>query len=131
MRTDKKKVNLANVSQQYKEAQQAQRQQAAEQPNIEKPRRAMPLIGSIVGLGGIGGTTVGYFTDVPIAVIMLISICGCIGAVICKGPGTEEDGLAHKICATMAALSIVAGIVVLTIYLKGTGLWNFTDSIGK
>lgn len=123
MRTEKRRVNLAEASEKYNEQQQTQQQQ---KPVHKTGNKApAPIVGTIIGMLGTGGTIAANIGNVPLPFVLMLSIVGCIGALTCRGNNGDYESLSARICVGSALISLVTGIIILTIYLQSLGIWDF------
>ena len=127
MRTERRKTSLDNVSQNYQEKVQLDREKMDRQKggNVSPS----PFVGTIVGLCGTIGSLVAWLSGVPTAIAVLLSIVGCVGAVCCRGDNGDYDSTAARVCVGAAVLSAIAGIIILTFYFKGLGIWEFASGM--
>lgn len=127
MRAERRKTSLDNVSKNYQEKVQLDREKMDRQKggNVSPS----PFVGIIVGLCGTIGSLVAWLSGVPTAIAVLLSIVGCVGAVCCRGDNGDYDSTAARICVGAAVLSAIAGIIILTFYFKGLGIWEFASGM--
>ncbi len=127
MRTERRKTSLDNVSKNYQEKVQLDREKMDRQKggNVSPS----PFVGIIVGLCGTIGSLVVWLSGVPTAIAVLLSIVGCVGAVCCRGDNGDYDSTAARVCVGAAVLSAIAGIIILTFYFKGLGIWEFASGM--
>lgn len=125
MRTERRKTSLDNVSKNYQEKVQLDK----EKMNRQKGGNVSPspTVGILVGACGAIGTLVSWLTGLPTLISVLLSIAGCVGAVSCRGDNGDYDSTAARVCVGAAVISAIAGIIVLTFYFKGLGIWEFAS----
>lgn len=124
MRTEQRKTSLDSVSQNYQE-QLVEKNKQHENKNNSSVS-ASPTIGIIVGACGSLGSLIAWVSGVHELLAALLAVLGCVGAVCCKGNNNDSyDGLGIKICITAALISMAAGIIILSFYFKGLGIWEF------
>lgn len=124
-RTEEKrvKIKLDDVSQNYMDEKQKNSQIKS------KPERGgsspHPVLAFFGGVCGIGGAIAGYVLLNSILIAVVCSLGGCIVCAMFRGSNGDYDSFGARFCMGMAAVSLVAGMVCLTIYLKGIGVWDF------
>lgn len=130
MRTDKKKVNLSDVSTQYTSHQQQQelKRQAAYEKQLnkeckDKSTRSSPFLGTLIGIIGTAGAISIYFSGIPTFASILVGFAGGLGALMCRGVN-DYDSLSARICVGASVISLATATVILAIWLKGIGIWD-------
>lgn len=125
MRTEKRKTNLADVSKDYHT--HLKQKQLNKQKKKFRLISPSPVIGLTVGMCGTIGSIVAWLSKVPLLVVLLLSLLGCIGAAISRGDNDDYDSLAARVCMGAAAISLFTGIIILAVYLKSINLWEFVN----
>lgn len=128
MRTERRKVSLDDVSKNYQDKAQ-QNMQNAEQKGKNGNVSPSPVLGTIVGLSGAIGSITAWLKNVPLLIAVLIAILGCVGATVCRGDNGDYDSISARICVGAAVISAIAGIIILTVYFKSLGIWEFTSNM--
>ena len=136
MKTDKKKVNLSDVSSKYTSHQQKQeikKQAALEKQQLRKERketstRSSPFLGTLIGVAGTVGAIATYIAEIPIAASIIIGFAGGLGALMCRGIN-DYDSISARICMGASIISLATATVILAIWLKGIGIWNIALNI--
>lgn len=127
MRTERRKTSLDNVSRNYQEKVQLDKEKQDRQKggNVSPS----PFVGAIVGTCGTVGSLVTWLSGLPTVIPVMLSIIGCVGAVCCRGDNGDYDSTAARVCVGAAVASAIAGIIVLTFYFKGLGIWEFASQM--
>lgn len=127
MRTERRKTSLDNVSQNYQERTQLDRERKDRQTNGGVS--PSPTVGIIVGGIGTVGSMIAWLKGTPALIAALVAVAGCVGALICRGSNGDYDSLSARICIGAAVVSAIAGIIILTFYFKGLGIWEFASGM--
>ena len=143
MRTDKKKVNLADTSTKYI-AQQQKHVQNNKQvfvdnqtPMTKKQQKeykknaglhSSPILGTLIGVFGTFGAISSAISGLTIVITLIIGFAGGIGALMCKGP-YDYTSLSAKFCAGASVISLITTTIIFAIYLKSIGILDFIFSI--
>lgn len=127
MRTERRKTSLDNVSQNYQEKVQLDKERKNNQSNSGVS--PSPTMGILAGTCGCVGSIIAWLTGVPTIISVALSLAGCVGAVCCRGNNGDYDSTAARICVGAAVASAFAGIIILTFYFKELGIWEFTSTM--
>lgn len=121
-----------NMTQQQMMKQQAQMQRQAQKQEKAYMKdsnvRSSPILGTLIGLLGLGGTVSTAVAGFPIIIPLIIGLAGGFGALICKGP-YDFNSLSAKFCAGSSVLNFLVTAIVFAVYLKSIGLLDFVFNI--
>lgn len=128
MRTERRKASLDNVSKNYREQVQYDKEKRDRQRDNGSISPS-PFVGTFVGACGTIGSLVAWLSGLSTVTAVALALLGCVGAVCCRGNNDDYDSVAARVCVGAAVCSAVAGIIILTFYFKELGIWEFTTTL--